>query len=337
MSGGYKQYLIITNITLLFACVVVFLGGWTRLNYAGLGCPDWPGCYGELIMPGDEQRLAFIQQRYPEQPIDTYKSWLEMIHRYAAGSLGLLVLLLCYLRVRWSKATMVVGYLPFIILFIVVVQAIFGMLTVTLKLLPIVVTLHLLGGLTTLGLLLLLRLKQGSKPIMKSPQIKLEEFQNWVRLTFAVLVLQILLGGWTSANYAGWACSDWITCGNNVVLDFEQGFSLATDISKNYEGGVLSNEARAAIQVTHKTVGALFLILITVVSIKYFTVSKQVRNLLITAVVLSYIQAALGVANIIFGVPLNLATAHHAGAVVLLLSLVWLYKASHEMVGGKYA
>ena len=210
--------------------VVVLLGGWTRLNDAGLGCPDWPGCYGELILPDSTQALEQAQLRFPEARLDPEKGWLEMVHRYAAGSLGVLILLIALLSLRVRRLP---GYpltLALGLLGLVTVQALFGMWTVTLKLLPQVVTLHLLGGLLTLTLLVRL----ASRLRRVCHQQSVPRISRWVQLAMLLLFLQVALGGWTSANYAGWACTDWLECNSavEVELDFAAGFELTPQIGR---------------------------------------------------------------------------------------------------------
>ncbi|SFF85701.1 COX15/CtaA family protein [Neptunomonas qingdaonensis] len=364
---------ILANSALLLALVVVLLGGWTRLNYAGLGCPDWPGCYGSLILPSEPDRLQQAQSAFPDHPIDTYKGWLEMTHRYAAGTLGLLILGIAIISYKVRKTEFSLGYLPTLLLILVIMQALFGMWTVTLKLLPPIVTLHLLGGLLTLTLLFMLQARlrgirndlipaatekaRRSDDLTPSgitaanntpanntiadtgaytgPGIRLKVFIGVILLFF-----QLALGGWTSANYAGWACSDWIVCHQdiNVTLDFARGFELTTDLEANYEGGLLPLEARAAIQMTHRVMALLLISYLLWLAWNLQKLSSAFKRPLQLVLLLSITQAGLGVANVIWAVPLPLATAHHAGAVCLLLAMLWLYQRSTRFSkGGTYA
>lgn len=350
---------ILANAALLLALVVVLLGGWTRLNYAGLGCPDWPGCYGTLVLPSDPEKLMQAQAAFPNQPIDTYKGWLEMTHRYAAGTLGLLILGITLLSYKIRKTELSLGYLPALLLVLVVIQALFGMWTVTLKLLPPIVTLHLLGGLLTLTLLFMLQARlRGSRvdalitvsqptarsrllsPPVNNLSNALSGIRSKILIGIILLFFQLALGGWTSANYAGWACPDWIVCqqGMNTPLDFSRGFELSTDLEANYEGGLLPLEARAAIQMTHRAMALLLISYLLWLAWSLQKFSRAFKRPMQLVLLLAATQAGLGVANVIWAVPLPLATAHHAGAVCLLLAMLWLYQRSTRLSqGGTYA
>jgi cytochrome c oxidase assembly protein subunit 15 len=338
---------ILVNIALLLALVVVLLGGWTRLNYAGLSCPDWPGCFGSLVPPSEVESLQQAQMAFPDHIIDTHKGWLEMTHRYAAGTLGLLILGIALLSYKMRKIQTTRSYLPALLLVLVIIQALFGMWTVTLKLLPPIVTLHLLGGLLTLTLLFILRsqLQRSTKtfiPTKASSQVLKPWLHYQILAGVCLLFIQLALGGWTSSNYAGWACSDWFFCHQekNISLDFSRGFQLTNELKStsaasleantqtNYEGGLLPLEARAAIQMTHRIVA---LVLISYIIWLWWTLRRQttaVNRPIQLVLLLSITQAGLGIANIIWAVPLPLATAHHAGAVALLLAMLWLYQRS---------
>lgn len=324
MDRRLQQIQWLASVAIALVLVVIFLGGWTRLNDAGLGCPDWPGCYGELILPESSQGLEQAQSRFPDAQLDPEKGWLEMVHRYAAGSLGVLILLLAVLSWRVRRLP---GYplkLAFGLLGLVTLQALFGMWTVTLKLLPQVVTLHLLGGLLTMTLLVRLasRLRQVRLQQEKPPASRA------VRLAMVLLFIQLALGGWTSANYAGWACSDWLACNSdsNIELDFAAGFELTPHIGPDYEGGQRPVEARAAIQVGHRLMAVILVGYLFWLSWSHASGhQRRPAQWLCIAVML---QVGIGLANVIWALPLALATAHHAGAVVLLLSLLWLYEHS---------
>ncbi|GAA0698583.1 COX15/CtaA family protein [Marinobacterium maritimum] len=308
----------LTTLAIGLAMVVVLLGGWTRLNDAGLGCPDWPGCYGTWVLPDDHAELA---EAHPDALIDLRKGWIEMIHRYAAGTLGLLILGLAVIGFRQRRDPGYPVLLSFGLLLLVIAQGIFGMWTVTLQLLPIVVTLHLLGGLTTLMLLVLLRQRLKR---LEAGEVESSPHAG-VRLMCVALFLQLALGGWTSTNYAGWACSDWLYCHRDhpVEFDFASGLNPVMSIGPNYEGGLLPAEARAAIQVSHR-LGALLLLLVSLLVTKNLWKNISLRRPLCGYWCLLLAQAGLGIANVIWLLPLGLAVAHHAGAVALLLMLLHL-------------
>lgn len=337
---------ILVNSALLLTLVVILLGGWTRINYAGLGCPDWPGCYGTLVLPNEPSQLQQLQASFPGQPIDTYKGWLEMTHRYAAGTLGLLILAIAVISYKARKVGLSLGYLPTSLLILVTLQALFGMWTVTLKLLPPIVTLHLLGGLLTLTLLFMFRAKLHLKSIYTTqptspsnkplPRLSFSAIRMKIIIGVVLLFCQLALGGWTSANYAGWACPDWIVCHQetNIALDFSRGFELSTDLEANYEGGLLPLEARAAIQMTHRAMALLLICYLLWLGWNLYKVSSAFKRPIQLVLILAISQAGLGVANVIWAVPLPLATAHHAGAVGLLLAMLWLYQRSTRFSKG---
>ena len=312
------------RITFLLSLVVVLLGGWTRINYAGLGCPDWPGCYGELVVPYSAQAISAAQASYPDQPIDAYKAWLEMLHRYVAGLLGVLVLAIAvlYRRTRPENNTAIatLGPLPYLLLGVVIVQALFGMWTVTLQLTPAIVTAHLLGGLTTVTLLFLMqrRVSHGKpQSTHNKPRV--------LHLAALLLITQLLLGGWTSANYAGWACDKLVQCNNlNHSLDFSTGFTISYDPNTNYEGGTLPLEARAAIQMTHRAVGLVLIITLLAAALQLRHSPSQATRAWCCASI-AVLQAIIGFSASLLAVPLPLAMAHHIGAVAVLLSFLWLY------------
>ncbi len=200
--------------TFLAFCVVVF-GAYVRLSDAGLGCPDWPGCYGYFTVPDSPEELSLAQQAYPQQPVEAPKAWKEMIHRYLASALGFLIVVLFYLSQRnkfyyrklgsaYEKTT-----LPTLLLVLVVFQGLLGMWTVTLKVHPLIVLAHLLGGMTTLGLLFY-SLKQANRDTTTALEKKPVGRLSIVAMT--ILLIQIILGGWTSSNYAALGCPDLPFC-----------------------------------------------------------------------------------------------------------------------------
>lgn len=311
----------------LFAVVVVMLGAWTRLVDAGLGCPDWPGCYGFIGVPQSEASIAIAEARFPDAPVDVSKGWPEMIHRYAAGILGLIVFGLAVYGLRYRKAGLPVR-LPIFLAFFILLQGAFGMWTVTLKLWPQVVALHLLGGFTTLSLLALLTLRlRGRKPdIDPSRSNSLARLRPWLYGGLMLVILQIALGAWTAANYAAVACTDLPTCQGQwwPEMDFEHGFDLTQSVGPNYLGGQLTAEGRVAIQVTHR-IGALVVLV-------YFAgllsaLWRRTKNTPLQAAVglvavVLCAQILLGLANVVFHIPLSVAVAHNAMGAGLLISVV---------------
>ena len=298
--------------TVLAFCVVV-LGAWVRLTDAGLGCPDWPGCYGHVFPEGGTHHFA--------------RAVHEMVHRYFASTLGLIIAsLLGFALVNRRNADQPV--VPAAVLFVVVcLQGLLGMKTVTLLLQPLIVTAHLLGGLTTLAILRWLSITPERRALTRSEA----GLRTFAVVGFAVLALQIFLGGWTSTNYAAVACPDLPTCQRSFwpSMDFKDAFVLWRGLGVDYEGGILANPARVAIHFTHR-LGAVVAGL-TLLSLGVM-VAMRARNgrlkiigrVLILAVL---VQIALGLSVVHWGVPLPIATLHNAGAAFLVLVMVTLLRA----------
>lgn len=308
---------------LLLAYVVVVLGAYTRLSDAGLGCPDWPGCYGRIIVPEAED-AGHANALYPERPLHQGKAWKEMIHRYAAGTLGLLILGLAILAWRKRKVPDQPFVLPLLLLGLVLFQAALGMWTVTWLLKPIVVAAHLLGGLAVLSLLSWLLLDQ----FRFAPLQSMKPLKAWALAGLSVLVLQIFLGGWTSANYAALVCPEFPACRGGAwwpEADFREGFRFWRGIGTNYEYGVLGPAARTAIHLAHRLGALITAIVIGVVALRAVRAADG-HTVLIGVVTLTLLgaQIALGIGNVLLVLPLAVAVAHNATAALLLLALVAL-------------
>lgn len=310
-------------LSTLLAFCVVGLGAYVRLSDAGLGCPDWPGCYGHLTVPESEAAIARAHAAYPDSPLETHKAWKEMVHRYLAGILGLLILALAILGWRGRAGILVSPWTPTILLGLVTFQAILGMWTVTLLLKPAIVTAHLLGGMATLALLVWISHRHwgaGSGQFLKPG---LPRFL--IRGGLLVLFAQILLGGWTSSNYAALACTDFPTCHGAWVpeMDFASGFHWIRELGEGIDGAALTLPALNAIQWAHR-VGALvtfiFLGGLGVYLIKY----AQLRTISIVLLIVLIAQIGLGIANLVLHLPLVLAVAHNLGAALLVITLIIL-------------
>lgn len=321
MTEGYSRpgFRLAVLATLL-AVVVVLLGAYTRLTHAGLGCPDWPGCYGFISVPQSEAQLAHAEVNFPHAPVEAQKGWNEMIHRYFAGGLGLLILALAVQALRQRTQPGQPLKLPLLLLGVVIAQAAFGMWTVTLQLWPQVVTAHLLGGFTTLSLLFLLSLRlSGRLPALPalSPRLRL-----LAGVALALVIGQIALGGWVSSNYAAVACVDLPTCHGQwwPDMDFANGFHLTQHIGPNYLGGQLDSEARTAIHLTHRG-GALLVTLVLLALAWRLRAAGQGRLAALLLLALA-LQVSLGISNVLLHLPLAVAVAHNAGGAALLLVLV---------------
>lgn len=314
-----------------FAALVVILGAWTRLEDAGLGCPDWPGCYGFLSVPDRPDEVGVAELRFPDAPFEADKAWPEMIHRYFAGTLGLLVLAIAGVALlrrrdptREDRDALPLG-LPLALVAMVLLQGAFGAWTVTLKLWPQVVTAHLLGGFTTLTLLWLLTLRQGWR-IPRAAAGVADRLRGLVPLAvvaFVAVVAQIALGGWVSSNYAALACPDFPTCQGVWVpeADFAHGFDLAQEIGPNYLGGNLYGEGRVAIHFTHR-IGALVVALLAGVLAFRLLRSPELRGFGTVLAGVLALQLGLGIGNVVWALPLPVATAHNAVGAALLLTVV---------------
>lgn len=316
--------------TFVALCVIV-LGAYVRLSHAGLGCPDWPGCYGHITWPGHEHEIDAANLSFPERPVETHKAWKEMTHRYLAGALVFLVVLINYLAWKPAQSYKNLRLPAALILILILFQAALGMWTVTLKLLPMVVTAHLLGGMTTFALLLWFAMKS-SRPGRYTPSHPIRRLRPIIIAGLLVLIGQIFLGGWTSANYSALACPDFPTCQNSwwPQGDYSEGFRLWRAIGVDYEGGVLDLDARVAIHWSHRiwaVVTFIFLILLSFRLLK--TPVLQRAGLVLMAVLVT--QVSLGISNIVFFLPLSVAVLHNAVAAVLLAMLIWLlFRASPQ-------
>ena len=319
---------------------VVVLGAYVRLSAAGLGCPDWPGCYGHLTPQGAVAEAAQSGGTLGGALVEPDKAWKEMVHRYAAGTLGALIALIAAMAILWRRHRLVsVGYCVGL-LGLVVLQGVFGALTVTWRLKPIIVTGHLLFGLTTLAMLWWLVLTLGlqrSNPWRSAPAFlgtQLAGLRRLATIGLVGVILQLALGGWTSTNYAAIACPDLPTCQGAwwpADMDAGQGFVLwrgpgAGGQGVNYEGGVLDLPARVAIHFTHR-LGALALtLLLLYVALRVFAVrsDRYARRAAIAVLVALALQLLIGTGMVLRGFPLWIATAHNAGAALLLLAIIAL-------------
>jgi cytochrome c oxidase assembly protein subunit 15 len=301
-------------LSILLAIIVVSLGAYARLTHAGLGCPDWPGCYGMIDVPVSTEQLNKAKIAFPDQVVDPEKAWNEMIHRYFAGALGLLILAIAFLSFR-NRGQGTPLRLPLLILVIVTFQAALGMWTVTMKLMPIVVMGHLLGGFTTPY-----RLSTGDFSVKK--------YGRYGLIGIVILTAQIALGGWTSSNYAALTCTELPICQSGWVerLTFEDSFDLIPPEKETYEFGHLDHNERLTIHVVHRIgaiVTSIYLAwLLLMVFIKSNTIFFKKLSALVA--VLLFTQISLGISNIWFSLPLAVAVGHNVVAACLMLALIML-------------
>lgn len=307
--------------TLLAVCVVV-LGAYVRLSDAGLGCPDWPGCYGTLTVPQSESAIAHAQVTYPDSPVEHGKAWKEMIHRYLAGALGLLVLAIFIQAWRMRGQVKVAKWLPTFLLALIVFQAALGMWTVTLLLRPIIVSAHLIGGMSTLAILTWITHRHWG---MMTTTVPSQNMRFWVRGAILVVFVQIFLGGWTSTNYAALACTDFPTCHGEWIpgMDFGNAFNWFRELGVANDGTPLQLAAYTAIQWTHR-IGALVTFVYLGWLGLYLIKQPQLKKIAHMMLGLLVVQILLGIANLVLHLPLALAVGHNMGAALLLMSVVIL-------------
>ncbi|EIL98865.1 COX15/CtaA family protein [Rhodanobacter thiooxydans] len=353
----------------VFAFGLVMFGAFVRLSNAGLSCPDWPTCYGQVTWPQHAQAVAHADAAFPDRPYEAHKAWREQVHRFLAGTLGVLVLLLALLaswRRRDALLAVLVGAvfaalgvglymrgehlwssllaacaiaLPLIAairlprpgawkicvlaLAVIIFQAMLGMWTVTLLLKPIVVMGHLLGGMATFALLAYAALRFAG---VAAAGDGLADLRRLVAVGIVLLLCQIALGGWTSANYAALACGygpgSFPECLGQWAppADFREGFVLWRGIGVNYEGGVLDMAARSAIQIAHRLGALVVFCYLGWLAVR--TARHGLRALGLAIALALAAQVLLGISNVYFGLPLAVATAHNGTAALLLFTLL---------------
>lgn len=309
---------------LILTLGVVVLGAYVRLSDAGLGCPDWPGCYGKLTPHHASDMINQAQVEQPGGPVTHAKAWKEMVHRYFAGALGLLVLAIAVLAWRLRSETRGGLGLPLALLALIVFQALLGMWTVTLLLKPMVVTAHLLGGMATLSLLLWLWLRERDQ-FGHAYYARADHLHRGALFGLVLVIVQIALGGWVSTNYAALACTDFPLCQGVWVpeMDFEHSFTLHRELGETASGDFLPMQALTAIHWVHRLMAlVVFVYLAWLVASLFRTPGYRGVGLLVGVLLLT--QVSLGISNVLFSLPIAVAVAHNAGAALLLGSLVLL-------------
>jgi cytochrome c oxidase assembly protein subunit 15 len=328
------------NLTIVLAFIVITLGAYTRLTDAGLGCPDWPGCYGFNAVPANAQDIASAQKAYPDNPLHVGKAWNEMIHRYIAGLLGIFILIIFIVSGKQKQQLRLATTLILLVLF----QAALGMWTVTMNLQPIIVMGHLLGGFSILSLLILFRLRLSQPPMTPSlltqpssehqqglilplHRQRLARVQLYCAIALPIVIIQIALGGWTSSNYAAIVCTELPICNGDWLsrFDLNDVFSLSP-VADTYQYGVRDTIARMNIHITHRLwagVTIIYLLLTTYQLLKHQT-ERKIRVIAIALLVVLCLQVSLGIANVLFQLPLGIAVAHNLVAAILLITLITL-------------
>lgn len=318
----------LTLAATVLCLVVVVLGAYVRLSDAGLGCPDWPGCYGHLTIPKTEDEIARAESRFPERPVEARKAWLEMIHRYAASVLGLMLIAAAVMSLR-HKGTRLPTVLPWVLLVAVLIQGTLGMWTVTWLLKPAVVTAHLMGGMTILSLLFLQTLAarralRAEAPNSGPPPHVSAGMRRLGLVAVVVLAMQIFLGGWTSTNYAALGCPDFPTCHGAYwppQTDFGSAFTFWHGIGEDYEGGRLAADARATIHYVHRLGAIVATGVLALFAWQLWRRARYPGSAVALAAALG-LQIVIGIAVVKLQLPLWLATAHNLGAALLLLAVI---------------
>ncbi|PSV25840.1 heme A synthase [Photobacterium sp. GB-56] len=323
-----KPFYFLVTAAFFLSLIVVGMGAYTRLTDAGLGCPDWPGCYGFMSVPQTESQLQIAQTIYPDSPVEPVKAWNEMVHRYIAGSLGLLVVMIAVMA--WSRSGRP-KLLPSLLLGVVSFQALLGMWTVTMQLMPVVVMAHLLGGFTIVSLLWLLRLRiqpnplfyqEGFKPHLSLSHRYLTVLKSVAIAALVVVISQIALGGWTAANYAAVVCTQLPICEGDWLGMFDpRAFELIQPQHSSYEYGVLDYAQRVSIHVTHR-IGVIITTILVLVLAGLMWLKPPLRRYSIGMMGVLAVQIILGITNVLANLPLLIAVAHNVVGLILLLTVV---------------
>lgn len=312
---------ILAFFAVLLAFLVVVLGAYTRATDAGLGCPDWPGCYNRMIAPDNSQQIQQAEKQFPNATVQVKKAWTEMIHRYAAGTLLLLIVILTIQAILRRHVVGQPLFVPVLLLVLGVFQALLGMWTVTLKLYPPVVMGHLLGGMTILALLWWLFLKLRTQTFNA---VSVAKLKPWAIIGLIIVALQIALGGWTSSNYAALICPNFPYCNMQMFYpqyNFHEAFTIFSTVGKH-----LSQAALITIQMTHRVGGLITALYIGIFSFYLMLAGRlpELKKLGFFMFVILLIQISLGIINVVWLLPLASAVAHNAFAALLLLSVVTL-------------
>ena len=328
----------LTVLTLFLTFDLVLFGAFTRLTDSGLGCPDWPGCYGSASPVGARADIAAAQEAMPTGPVTHGKAWVEMIHRYLATGVGVLIIVLTvatWLQWRRARADSTVSppvmspWWPTFTLVWVCLQGAFGALTFTMKLFPAIVTLHLMGGVVLLALLCVQAVRHTQAVRGVQPAVLAAPLRLGVLVTGALVALQVVLGGWVSTNYAVLACTTFPTCQGSwwPVMDFAQGFQLWRPLGLLQDGSHISFAGLTAIHYAHRLVAYGVLLALAWLAWRLHRATAlrlQARWL----AGLALLQLATGLSNVVLGWPLLAAVLHTGGAAALVVVLTWALSSS---------
>jgi cytochrome c oxidase assembly protein subunit 15 len=339
MSSDANKYRKLVWVAAFLTFDLIVFGGFTRLTDSGLGCPDWPGCYGLANPFLAHEHIEAAQAAMPTGPVTHFKAWIEMIHRYLAMGIGILIITLmakAWLQWRKSHNRAFAPLMPTLLFGFVCLQGAFGAWTVTMKLQPVIVTIHLLLGLTLLALLAWLGGREDSllKPVpAEANPAPLRAVRTLAILSAVVLAVQLALGGWVSTNYATLACGDFPTCNGTFVpdMDFEHGFTLWRELGKTAAGHFLPFSALTAIHWVHRNF-ALVVVVVLGVTVWRAWPHRFLRPTARKMALVLVLQALSGVATVFLNFPLTIAVIHNAGAALLVLLVTMLnYKAKYQL------
>ncbi|MBE0590856.1 MAG: COX15/CtaA family protein [Gemmatimonadales bacterium] len=321
--AGARQRLVFRRlvlVTVVLTLCLIMLGAWVRLTDAGLGCPDWPGCYGKLtpIHASEQIQQAVAEQGGEHGPVSMGKAWREMVHRYLASGLGLLIIAIAVLSTRWRGVLRQSPILPWALVGLVVLQGLFGKWTVTLLLKPAIVTGHLIGGMLLFALLVWLWQRQQPDPAPVDAE-PLANMRVAALVGLVLVAIQIFLGGWTSTNYAALVCSDLPTCQGKwwPEVDFANAFHMFRELGQTADGEALSMQALTAIHLSHRIAAVVVALYVLWLGLRAMRTggAEKLGQLILLVLVL---QFCLGLANVAFSLPISLAVAHNGGAALLL-------------------
>ncbi|GAA6121721.1 COX15/CtaA family protein [Acidovorax sp. FG27] len=339
-STPLRRLQALTVLTLFLTFDLVLFGAFTRLTDSGLGCPDWPGCYGNASPVGAHAEISAAQQAMPTGPVTHGKAWVEMIHRYLATGVGVLIIALTVGAWRQLRASRRPGgppppplspWWPTATLVWVCLQGAFGALTVTMKLFPAIVTLHLIGGLVLLALLCVQAVRQTQAALGTSPATLRPALRRLLWATLALVSLQVVLGGWVSTNYAVLACTTFPTCQGSwwPEMDFAHAFQVWRPLGLLQDGTSISFAGLTAIHYIHRL--AAYVVLAALALLVWRLRREQVLQAPARWLAgLSLLQFATGLSNVVLDWPLVAAVLHTGGAAALIVVLTWALSASRS-------
>lgn len=321
-SLSSKRYSKIVFLTWFLTLDLIMFGAFVRLTDSGLGCPDWPGCYGSVTPIGAIESIRQAVQVMPDGPVTLPKAWIEMIHRYVGALLGFLIIMISWMAWRHRDKFEYSPRLAFVTLAAVCLQGAFGAWTVTMKLMPLIVTAHLLGGMSLLALMTWLAARERAYPAVQLASLR---FKPWVAIGLALLFVQIALGGWVSTNYAALACMDFPTCNGSWLppMDLENGFSLIRGLGEMPGGEMISQTALTGIHWVHRNFAFVIFAFMGLLSWRLMK-DPGLKGPAQLVLALLVAQLFTGLTTIFFQWPLLIAVLHNGGAAGLVLATVTL-------------